>query len=173
MLFPSWWYDFFIKWKMFDINYWIDGITTVVRYFLYIEFLIPVLLMLIIFMISKKEISFKLPAIDIFSKAKFFVPVILSVLTALLVFNLSNERFSEPIHQNPKMQESTKHLTEKYKPPMDFLYIQEYRINSLYSQIEPKIKLKESIIEKSLAESKSLSGGKEEILHGDYSKQTQ
>lgn len=173
MLFPFWWYDFFIKWKMFDINYWIGGIASVVRYFLYIEFLIPVLLILIIFMISNKNINFKLPTIDIFSKPKLFVPVILSVLTVLLIFNLSNERFSETINQDPKMQKSTKPLTEKYKPPMDFLYIEEYRINSLYSQIEPKIKLKESIIEKSLAESKSLSGGKEEILHGDYSKQTE
>lgn len=178
ILFPSWWYDFFINLRMLDINYWLKGFGIIIRYlFCYNEFgrfiifsvFLPVFLTIIALRIYHKNFNLSLPNINIISKKNTAFSIIAIVIIVISIFNSS---INEDSNENHEPQGAKKEfIKEKFKPPIDFIYIDEKRISNLYSQIAPKLELENRTIEKSSESSGKISAGNPEIVGAELSNQ--
>lgn len=179
LLFPHWWYRFFVELRFLDISYWVEGVNDVFRNFFYyirpgtfilFNIFLPLLLTIIALKIYHKNFKLTLPIINIFNRKYIAWSFVIIVFIGFSIFVSTKEKYENETAKESKP--SAEYLKEKFKPPIDFIYIDEKRVYSLYSQISPKLELENRTIEKSIESSAKVQAGNSEVFEAELSGQT-
>ena len=157
---------------IFRITYWMGGLRDILEFLIFSQFVSLILLAGVIFLLTNKNKPISLPAINLISIKRAWIPVILSIALGTLVYNIPGENLLEQEKQQT-FPSSKQQVLKRFTEPIDFLFINDIRIGDLYGQIEPTLRLKEKTVERSMLESRGLSGGSDTVLKGKYNETAQ
>lgn len=168
ILYPGWWYSFVCEGGIFNILFWTRGLRGIFRFFLENPMLILAIIVILILQSSNK-VSIKLPLLDIFnSKLKIFLTIFFSVVIGLAIWFIPSK--AEKDYQNLIEQTESKVNPPKNETvPLDFIYINTERINTLFEQIKPTLTLKEKTLRNKEGVGKEISNGENPILNSKKS----
>lgn len=177
LLCPRWWYKFFIELRLLDINYWLGGFGQIFEYFFYYNHLrfivfsvvLPIFLTIIALKIYHKNLNLSLPDINIISKKNIAFSLVAIAIIVSSLFNSSINEDPNETHEPKDTKEVYKNV--RFKPPIDFIYIDEKRISNLYSQIAPRLELENRTVEKSSETSGKISAGNPDIIGAEIASQ--
>lgn len=165
ILYPSWWYDFFVLGGIFSLRFWIGGIRAILEYLMYNPVLIIAIIAGLILAFRNKD-KIKLPKINLFQGNKVIIPIILPIFIVLIIWSynrshfihddvITSEQYEKIIAEQNKKEEAEAII----KLPVDFYYLNQSRIKNLYSQIKPDLVLKEKQLEFQNQKERGIKGG--------------
>ena len=166
MIYPHWWFLFFYEGGFWSINFWIEGIQSIVRFLFYYNPTLLVAGLGVYFLAKKNLVDLKLPELDFFSSiSKTLIPVLLSIFLGLLIwfFPFKNEFKASTNYDYLLTSKDPKQ--DKITSPIDFIYINKDRVDNLFEQIKPELILKEKQLENQSEEDKEISNGDNPIIN--------
>lgn len=164
--YPSWWYKFIFEFGFIHIGYYYDGIYYIIVYLSHngFNFFLFSLFIIAFIFVPKLRSLIKIPALDFFTKKTFwYIPLALFVTSLFLYTNKSDKN-----KNNKDIQEATQYTQKQHRETeyelfvknlkyIDPIYINNQKIETLYSQIADTTRL----------ESKTFEHEKEKTAGGD------
>jgi hypothetical protein len=167
-IFPDWWKAFLFKGQIANPAYWREGINYVARYVLFqhdiiYSILITVASTLIALGLYFHAFHLKLPELNILRPPFALLLILFGMVIALAIYFVPTQTEGILSTLSPaSLSEFTLNSllqTDTLNPPVDFYFIDEVHISSLYDQIAPPLILDRTTTDKESQGTRELSGG--------------